>query len=51
MEGAPSEVDSAELIADLQSISGVVEIHHLNVWELDEPVLYTHLTLPTIYHV
>jgi cobalt-zinc-cadmium efflux system protein len=36
MEGAPADVDSGELVAELQSIEGVVEIHHLHLWELDE---------------
>jgi len=36
MEGAPADVDPDALIAELQSIPGVVEIHHLHVWELDE---------------
>ncbi|HEX3599644.1 MAG TPA: cation diffusion facilitator family transporter [Lacipirellulaceae bacterium] len=36
MEGAPSDVDAEELIAELQAIAGVEEIHHLHLWELDE---------------
>ena len=36
MQGAPADVDANELIAELQSIPGVIEIHHLHVWELDE---------------
>jgi cobalt-zinc-cadmium efflux system protein len=36
MEGAPADVDFEALVAELQSIDGVVEIHHLHVWELDE---------------
>lgn len=36
MEGAPGDVDPAALVAELQSIAGVVEIHHLHLWELDE---------------
>jgi len=36
MEGAPADVDPEALVAELQSIDGVVEIHHLHVWELDE---------------
>jgi len=36
MEGAPADVDADALVAELQSIAGVVEIHHLHVWELDE---------------
>jgi cobalt-zinc-cadmium efflux system protein len=29
-------VDAGELIGDLQSIPGIIEIHHLHLWELDE---------------
>lgn len=36
MQGAPADVDPIELTAAMQSIPGVVEIHHLHVWELDE---------------
>jgi cobalt-zinc-cadmium efflux system protein len=36
MEGAPADVALDALVAELQSIEGVVEIHHLHVWELDE---------------
>jgi cobalt-zinc-cadmium efflux system protein len=36
MEGAPSDVETAALIAELQSVPGVAEVHHLHLWELDE---------------
>ncbi len=36
MEGAPADVDASKLVAELQSIPGIIEIHHLHVWELDE---------------
>ncbi len=36
MEGAPSDVETAELMAELQSVPGVAEVHHLHLWELDE---------------
>jgi cobalt-zinc-cadmium efflux system protein len=36
MQGAPAHVDTNELIGELQSIPGVIEIHHLHLWELDE---------------
>ncbi|MCI0334282.1 MAG: cation diffusion facilitator family transporter [Planctomycetes bacterium] len=36
MEGAPADVDANKLVAELQSIPGVLEIHHLHLWELDE---------------
>jgi cobalt-zinc-cadmium efflux system protein len=36
MEGAPADVDSAALVAELESIEGVIEVHHVHIWELDE---------------
>jgi cobalt-zinc-cadmium efflux system protein len=36
MEGAPSDVETAALLAELQSVAGVAEVHHLHMWELDE---------------
>lgn len=36
MEGAPADVDANALIAELQAVDGVAEIHHLHLWELDE---------------
>ncbi len=36
MEGAPADVDSQALVAALEAIEGVIEVHHLHIWELDE---------------
>ena len=36
MESAPSDVETAELMAALESVPGVAEVHHLHLWELDE---------------
>ena len=36
MEGAPADVDLDELAADLQTIPGVRDVHHVHAWELDE---------------
>ena len=36
MEGAPSDVETEKLVAELQSVAGVAEVHHLHLWELDE---------------
>ena len=36
MEGAPADVDSEALVAELESIAGVIEVHHVHIWELDE---------------
>lgn len=52
MEGAPADVNARELIAELQSVDGVVEIHHLHVWELDEHerALEAHVVVATDDH-
>jgi cobalt-zinc-cadmium efflux system protein len=36
MEGAPSDVETAALLGEMQSVAGVAEVHHLHMWELDE---------------
>ena len=36
MEGAPEDVNTEELLAAMQAVKGVEEIHHLHLWELDE---------------
>jgi cobalt-zinc-cadmium efflux system protein len=36
MEGAPADVNTEELLAAMQAVEGVEEIHHLHLWELDE---------------
>jgi cobalt-zinc-cadmium efflux system protein len=36
MQGAPVDVNAAALVVELQSIPGVIEIHHLHLWEMDE---------------
>jgi cobalt-zinc-cadmium efflux system protein len=36
MEGAPSDVETAALLAEMQSVAGVAEVHHLHLWEIDE---------------
>ncbi len=36
MEGAPADVNADELLAAMQSVAGVGEVHHLHLWELDE---------------
>ncbi|HEX4415527.1 MAG TPA: cation diffusion facilitator family transporter [Lacipirellulaceae bacterium] len=36
MEGAPADVDTETLLAAMQSVDGVAEVHHLHLWELDE---------------
>jgi cobalt-zinc-cadmium efflux system protein len=36
MEGAPSDVETAALLSALRAVSGVADVHHLHLWELDE---------------
>jgi cobalt-zinc-cadmium efflux system protein len=36
MEGAPADVDQEALLATMEAVQGVNEVHHLHVWELDE---------------
>jgi cobalt-zinc-cadmium efflux system protein len=36
MEGAPADIDSDALVAELESLPGVLEVHHVHIWELDE---------------
>lgn len=36
MQFTPSAIDIEKIAADLQTISGVKNIHHLHVWQLDE---------------
>jgi cobalt-zinc-cadmium efflux system protein len=36
MEGAPADVDSDALMNDLESLPGVLGVHHVHIWELDE---------------
>src|SRR6185295_14930511 len=36
MEGAPGDVETEKLVAELQAVPGVAEVHHLHLWELDE---------------
>jgi cobalt-zinc-cadmium efflux system protein len=36
MEGAPADVHNETLIGELEAIAGVIEVHHVHIWELDE---------------
>lgn len=36
MEGTPKDLDVAHLIASVQAIDHVLDMHHLHVWQLDE---------------
>jgi cobalt-zinc-cadmium efflux system protein len=55
MEGSPPDFPFEDLLEVLVSIDGVVEMHHLHVWELDEQhrALEAHVVienLPTAAH-
>jgi cobalt-zinc-cadmium efflux system protein len=51
MEGAPGDVDPDILTNDLQAVPGVVEIHHLHLWELDEHhrALEAHIVVDEVH--
>jgi cobalt-zinc-cadmium efflux system protein len=36
LQGVPPEIELHALIADLNSIEGVLSVHHVHVWEMDE---------------
>ncbi len=36
MQGAPEEVDLDEVIAAMEGVAGVTNVHHLHIWQLDE---------------
>lgn len=36
MEGTPPEINIAELVNALETISGIESVHHIHVWELNE---------------
>lgn len=51
MESVPSDIDVEELWQDLVSIEGVVDLHHIHVWELDEEsrALEAHVVVESAY--
>ena len=36
MQGVPEELDVGEAIKDIQKIDGIIDVHHVHVWSLDE---------------
>jgi cobalt-zinc-cadmium efflux system protein len=36
MEGTPESIDIKDVIKKMEAIDGVVEVHHLHIWQLDE---------------
>ncbi len=36
LEGVPADIVLDRLIADLRTIDGIVDVHHVHVWEMDE---------------
>lgn len=36
MEGTPEHIDIDDVIKEMQTVDGVVEIHHIHIWQLDE---------------
>lgn len=47
MEGTPANIKIDEVTAAMQNISGVLDIHHLHVWRLDEnnALLESHVVI------
>ncbi|GIV58320.1 MAG: cation efflux system protein [Rhodothermaceae bacterium] len=47
MEGAPPRLDLDEVIEAVEAIDGVLDMHHLHVWQLDEhhPALEAHIVI------
>ncbi len=46
MERAPSSVDMQELLLDMRSVEGVMDVHDLHVWNLSsgtEPIMTAHV--------
>jgi len=40
MQGVPAGVDIGPLVRDLVAIEGVLDVHHVHVWQLDERSLF-----------
>lgn len=36
MQGVPKDLDVADVTADLKQVAGVVDIHHVHIWHIDE---------------
>ena len=49
MEGTPRDLDLQAVQRSIESIPGIVDLHHLHVWELDENhrALEAHLAVTT----
>ena len=47
MEGTPAEINLREVTLAMQQVSGVMDIHHLHVWKLDEQniLLESHVVI------
>ena len=40
MQGAPENIDLKEILADILLIDGVLGVHHVHVWNMDEHSIY-----------
>lgn len=47
MESTPAEIDHQEVMLAMQQVTGVLDIHHLHVWRLDEDniLLESHVVI------
>ena len=48
MEGTPEDISIEEVASVMQSIEGVLNVHHLHIWQLDEhkTALEAHVVIP-----
>ena len=51
MLGVPPEIDVEELIAAIRKVEGVVDVHHVHVWAIDEHrnSLEAHIVVPDAF--
>lgn len=52
MEGTPPDFPLDTLIARIESLDGVADLHHLHIWQLDEThrALEAHITIPEAHY-
>jgi cobalt-zinc-cadmium efflux system protein len=48
MESVPKDLDLAQLVADIRQLDGVLDLHHVHIWELDEHhrAMEAHVVVP-----
>ena len=50
MLGSPPEIDGGDVVARLRSSSGVVDVHHVHLWQMEEnsPALDAHIVVNSV---